>query len=69
MKDEISNIKKVVEVPFDLIRRKMRVIISFDEVLDQQVLLCKGASEEIIQGCFLLFSCNGFKRYQELFEQ
>jgi len=44
---ETYNYKKVDEVPFDFNRRKMSVII-FDEKNNENLLICKGAVEEIL---------------------
>jgi len=47
---ETENYKKIDEVPFDFNRRKMSVVI-FDEKKDENLLVCKGAVEEIFNSC------------------
>ena len=43
---EIDNYKKIDEIPFDFNRRRMSVVVS-DEKNNKQILVCKGAVEEI----------------------
>ena len=47
---EIVNYKKVDEIPFDFNRRKMSVIVS-EEKNAKNLLVCKGAVEEIFNSC------------------
>ena len=42
------NCKKVDEIPFDFKRRRMSVVIDYE---DRHVLICKGAVEEVIGTC------------------
>ncbi len=42
------NCKKVDEIPFDFRRRRMSVVIDYE---DRHVLICKGAVEEVIGTC------------------
>jgi Mg2+-importing ATPase len=42
-----ENFRKIDELPFDFQRRRMSVIL--ENNLDQQILICKGAVEEIMQ--------------------
>ena len=42
------NCKKVDEIPFDFKRRRMSVVIDYE---DRHVLICKGAVEEVISVC------------------
>jgi Mg2+-importing ATPase len=42
------NCKKVDEIPFDFKRRRMSVVIDYE---DRHVLICKGAVEEVIAVC------------------
>ncbi len=48
-KSEISNYKKIDEIPFDYDRRKMSVIVSNN--VDKHLFVCKGAVEEIFNSC------------------
>jgi Mg2+-importing ATPase len=43
-----KNCRKVDEIPFDFIRKRMSVIIDYE---DRHVLICKGAVEEIFTVC------------------
>lgn len=45
---KLPDTKKIDEIPFDFIRRRMSVVIERD---DNQLLICKGAIEEIIKVC------------------
>jgi Mg2+-importing ATPase len=50
LNDELQvdeNFRKIDELPFDFQRRRMSVIL--ENTLDQQILICKGAVEEIMQ--------------------
>jgi Mg2+-importing ATPase len=42
-----ENFRKIDELPFDFLRRRMSVILENNQ--DQQILICKGAVEEIMQ--------------------
>ncbi|KAF0813605.1 Magnesium-transporting ATPase, P-type 1 [Andreprevotia sp. IGB-42] len=44
-----SNYRKVDEIPFDFVRRRMSVVVSEHE--DRHLLICKGALEEILSAC------------------
>ena len=44
-----KNCRKVDEIPFDFIRKRMSVIIDYE---DRHVLICKGAVEEIFSICY-----------------
>lgn len=44
---DIQNYKKIDEIPFDFSRRRMSVILS-DSRTNKQILICKGAVEEIV---------------------
>jgi Mg2+-importing ATPase len=46
--DVERNCKKVDEIPFDFKRRRMSVVIDYE---DRHVLICKGAVEEIVHAC------------------
>ena len=46
--DVERNCKKVDEIPFDFKRRRMSVVIDYE---DRHVLICKGAVEEVIAVC------------------
>ncbi len=46
--DMERNCKKVDEIPFDFKRRRMSVVIDYE---DRHVLICKGAVEEVIAAC------------------
>ena len=46
--DVERNCRKVDEIPFDFRRRRMSVVIDYE---DRHVLICKGAVEEITQVC------------------
>ncbi len=46
--DVERNCKKVDEIPFDFKRRRMSVVIDYE---DRHVLICKGAVEEVISIC------------------
>ncbi len=46
--DVERNCKKVDEIPFDFKRRRMSVVIDYE---DRHVLICKGAVEEVIGTC------------------
>jgi Mg2+-importing ATPase len=46
--DVERNCKKVDEIPFDFKRRRMSVVIDYE---DRHVLICKGAVEEVISSC------------------
>ncbi|MCX6753195.1 MAG: magnesium-translocating P-type ATPase [Candidatus Nomurabacteria bacterium] len=46
-KSEIENYKKIDEIPFDFSRRRLSVIVS-DTRTNKQILVCKGAVEEIV---------------------
>jgi Mg2+-importing ATPase len=46
--DVERNCKKVDEIPFDFKRRRMSVVIDYE---DRHVLICKGAVEEVIGSC------------------
>jgi Mg2+-importing ATPase len=46
--DVERNCKKVDEIPFDFKRRRMSVVIDYE---DRHVLICKGAVEEVIGAC------------------
>jgi len=46
--DVERNCRKVDEIPFDFKRRRMSVVIDYE---DRHVLICKGAVEEIINAC------------------
>ena len=48
VKLKLPNTKKIDEIPFDFIRRRMSVVIDQDS---QQLLICKGAIEEILKVC------------------
>lgn len=41
--------KKIDEIPFDFVRRRMSVVVSKEDV--QHLLICKGAPEELLQIC------------------
>ena len=41
--------RKIDEIPFDFVRRRMSVIVS--DPTDRHILICKGAVEEIVQLC------------------
>jgi Mg2+-importing ATPase len=43
------NYKKVDEIPFDFVRRRMSVLVEKEE--NQHIIICKGALEEIISVC------------------
>ena len=45
----VQNYRKVDEIPFDFVRRRMSVIVSERE--DHHELICKGAVEEILSVC------------------
>ncbi len=53
-----SGYKKIDEIPFDFIRRRMSVVVSEEE--NQHLLICKGAVEE------LLAICSGFQIGQQI---
>jgi Mg2+-importing ATPase len=44
----MSNFQKIDEIPFDFLRRKMSIVIQENESIN---LICKGATEEILQSC------------------
>ncbi len=46
--DVERNCRKVDEIPFDFKRRRMSVVIDYE---DRHVLICKGAVEEVIGAC------------------
>ncbi len=46
--DVERNCKKVDEIPFDFKRRRMSVVIDYE---DRHVLICKGAVEEVASAC------------------
>ena len=46
--DVERNCRKVDEIPFDFKRRRMSVVIDFE---DRNVLICKGAVEEVTRAC------------------
>jgi P-type Mg2+ transporter len=46
--DVERNCRKVDEIPFDFKRRRMSVVIDYE---DRHVLICKGAVEEVIAVC------------------
>jgi len=46
--DVERNCRKVDEIPFDFKRRRMSVVIDYE---DRHVLICKGAVEEVIAAC------------------
>jgi Mg2+-importing ATPase len=46
--DVERNCKKVDEIPFDFKRRRMSVVIDYE---DRHVLICKGAVEEVVNAC------------------
>src|SRR5271165_1470494 len=46
--DVERNCRKVDEIPFDFKRRRMSVVIDYE---DRHVLICKGAVEEVIGSC------------------
>lgn len=46
--DVERNCRKVDEIPFDFKRRRMSVVIDYE---DRHVLICKGAVEEVIHAC------------------
>jgi Mg2+-importing ATPase len=46
--DVEKNCKKVDEIPFDFSRKRMSVVIDYE---DSHVLICKGAVEEVYQTC------------------
>ena len=46
--DVERNCRKVDEIPFDFKRRRMSVVIDYE---DRHVLICKGAVEEVSAGC------------------
>jgi Mg2+-importing ATPase len=46
--DVERNCKKVDEIPFDFKRRRMSVVIDYE---DRNVLICKGAVEEVVASC------------------
>lgn len=45
---KLPTTKKIDEIPFDFVRRRMSVVIERD---NEQLLICKGAIEEIIKVC------------------
>ena len=47
--EKLVDHEKIDEIPFDFIRRRMSVIVRDTD--DQQILICKGAVEEIIALC------------------
>ncbi|MGN6247258.1 MAG: magnesium-translocating P-type ATPase [Ginsengibacter sp.] len=49
-KVDISGYEKRDEIPFDFTRRRMSVVVSFG---DKNILICKGAPEEIFKACRL----------------
>jgi len=65
---EILNYKKIDEVPFDFNRRKMSVIV-FDEKNDENLLICKGAVEEIFNSSTNVFIDNKVVSLKSLGEQ
>ncbi len=46
--DVERNCRKVDEIPFDFKRRRMSVVIDYE---DRHVLICKGAVEEVVAAC------------------
>lgn len=44
-----ENYRKIDEVPFDFVRRRMSVVV--EDTQDRHILICKGAPEEIIKLC------------------
>jgi len=46
--DVERNCRKVDEIPFDFKRRRMSVVIDYE---DRHVLICKGAVEEVVSAC------------------
>ncbi len=49
-KDSLVRWQKIDEVPFDFTRRKMSVVVR-DVEKDKNLLICKGAIEEILKSC------------------
>lgn len=47
---DVSKYKKIDEIPFDFLRRRMSVVV---EKGKERTLICKGASEEIFSSCRL----------------
>jgi len=45
---DVSNYKKVDEIPFDFVRRRLTVVV---EQGDEQVMITKGAPEEVVKIC------------------
>ncbi len=45
--EEIKNYKKIDEIPFDFVRRRMSVIVE-DKETEKHILICKGAVEELL---------------------
>ncbi|HPV87580.1 MAG TPA: HAD-IC family P-type ATPase, partial [Caldisericia bacterium] len=44
-----ENFKKVDEIPFDFVRRRMSVVV--EDTSSKQIIICKGAVEEIFSVC------------------
>ncbi len=44
----LNNYKKIDEIPFDYTRKKLSVVVKTN---DKDLLICKGAYEEVLKGC------------------
>ncbi len=45
------NYQKIDEIPFDFLRKRMSVVVAKNNELGKDILICKGATEEIFKVC------------------
>ncbi|WP_442579254.1 magnesium-translocating P-type ATPase [Mesorhizobium sp. ASY16-5R] len=54
--DDLSAYEKADEVPYDFIRKRLSVIVRRKDAADEDLLICKGAVQNIVEACSSVLS-------------